>query len=80
MHAQVVKALAVYLNNYQLLPLARIRELFRDLYGQAPSESLILTAGEEVVDKITPSLAAIREQLIASPVVHCDETGLRVRG
>lgn len=30
-----LKAQAVYLNNYQLMPLARIRELFGDLYGLA---------------------------------------------
>jgi transposase len=75
-----VKAMAVYLNNYQLIPLARICELFSDLYGQAPSESLIVSASKEVVDRITPSLAAIREQLTASSVIHCDETGLRVEG
>ena len=33
-----VKALAVYLSNYQMLPLARLCELFADLTGQAPSE------------------------------------------
>ena len=75
-----MKALAVYLSNYQMLPLARLCELFADLTGHAPSESLILTACETVAEKIVPSLAAIREQLIASPVVHCDETGQRVKG
>jgi transposase len=75
-----MKALAVYLSNYQMLPLARLCELFADLTGQAPSESLILAACETVAGKIVPPLAAIREQLIASPVVHCDETGMRVKG
>ncbi len=75
-----VKALAVYLSNYQMLPLARLCELFADLTGQAPSESLILAACDAVAEKTVPSLEAIREQLIASPVVHCDETGQRVRG
>ena len=75
-----LKAQAVYLNAYHLLPLARIRELLADLYGQAPSESLILTASEAVAEEIVPSLEAIREQLTASPVAHCDETGLRVEG
>jgi len=75
-----VKAIAVYLNNYQFIPLARVRELLSDLYGQAPGESSILSASKELVGGIAPSLEAIREQLIASPVVHCDETGLRVEG
>ena len=75
-----VKSLAVYLNNYQFLPLARLRELFSDLYGHAPSEAWIVSASEKMVDEIAPSLEAIREQLVASPVIHCDETGLRVEG
>ena len=35
-----VKAPAVYLNAYQFIPQGRRRELFSDLSGQAPSESL----------------------------------------
>ena len=75
-----VKSLAVYLSNYQFIPLARLRELFSDLYGHAPSESWIVSASKEMVDGIAPSLEAIRERLTASPVIHCDETGLRVEG
>ena len=75
-----VKSLAVYLSNYQFLPLARLRELFFDLYGHAPSESWIVSASKEMVDEIAPALEAIREQLVASPVLHSDETGLRVEG
>jgi transposase len=33
-----------------------------------------------MVDEIAPALEAIREQLVASPVLHSDETGLRVEG
>jgi transposase len=75
-----VKAVSVYLSNYQFLPLARLRELFSDLYGHAPSESWIVSASKEMVDEIAPALASIREQLVASPVLHSDETGLRVEG
>ena len=73
-----VKAVAVYLNTYQFIPLARLRELLSDLYGHAPSESWIVSASKEAVDGIAPSLTAIEEQLTASAVIHCDETGLRV--
>jgi transposase len=75
-----LKAQAVYLNSYQLLPLARICELFGDWYGHVPSEALILNANRAVVEQIQPSLEAIQTQLIASDVVHCDESGLRVEG
>jgi transposase len=75
-----IKAQAAYLNNYQLIPLARTCELLEDFYGHAPAEALILDANAAVGDQIEPSLEAIQQQLIASPVVHFDESGLRVEG
>lgn len=75
-----IKAQAAYLNNYQLIPLARTCELLGDFYGHTPAEALILDANAAVVDQIEPSLEATQRQLIASPVVHFDESGLRVEG
>jgi transposase len=75
-----IKAQAAYLNNYQLIPLARTCELLGDFYGHTPAEALILDANTTVVDQIEPGLEATRQQLIASPVVHFDESGLRVEG
>ena len=73
-----IKAQAAYLNNYQLIPLARTCELLGDFYGHTPAEALILDANATLVDQIEPSLEAIQQQLIAAPVVHFDESGLRV--
>jgi len=75
-----IKAQAVYLNAYQLLPLARIRELFGDFYGHAPSESVILGSLEQAQGQIQPALDAIEALLCQSDVVHNDETGMRVEG
>jgi len=75
-----IKAQAAYLNNYQLIPLARTCELLGDFYGHTPAEALILGANAAVVNQIEPSLEATQRQLIASPVVHFDESGLRVEG
>jgi transposase len=75
-----IKAQSAYLNNYQLIPLARTCELLGDFYGHTPAEALILSANAAVVNQIEPSLEATQRQLIASPVVHFDESGLRVEG
>jgi transposase len=75
-----IKAQAAYLNNYQLIPLARTCELLGDFYGHAPAEALVLDANAELVSQIEPSLEATQQQLIASDVVHFDESGLRVEG
>jgi transposase len=75
-----IKAQAAYLNNYQLIPLARTCELLGDFYGHTPAEALILDANAALMDQIEPSLEATQRQLMASPVLHFDESGLRVEG
>jgi transposase len=75
-----IKAQASYLNNYQLIPWARTCELLGDFYGHTPAEALVQEANVAVVESIEPSLKATKEQLIASDVVHFDESGLRVEG
>jgi len=39
-----VKSLAVYLNQYQLLPYERVTEVFQDLLGQSISQGTLLNA------------------------------------
>ena len=75
-----IQAQAAYLNNYQLLPLARICELFADLYGHAPAEALILKANQRLAAEIEPALSAIVQKLKEADTVHCDESGMRVEG
>jgi len=75
-----IKAQAVYLNNYQLLPIARTIELFRDFYGHSPSEAFIFSANASMVEAISPSLEAIKAALIKEHLVQFDESGLRVEG
>jgi len=70
-----IKAQAAYLNNYQLIPLARTCELLGDFYGHTPTEALVLEANATVAEQIEPTLEAIKQQLIASDVAHFDESG-----
>ena len=75
-----LKALACYLYSQQFIPLARIRELLTALYGHAPSEPVVLAAAHQLASRTQASLEQIRQQLRAAPVVHFDESGLRVDG
>ena len=70
-----LKAQATYLNNYQLIPLARTCELLEDFYGHRPTEAFVLEANATLVDQAEPSLATIQQQLIAADVAHFDESG-----
>jgi transposase len=75
-----VRAQAVYLGLYQLLPLARIRDLLAEWYGHSPSEAVIVDAMRQARAQVTPTTRAIESQLMAAAVVHVDETGLYVDG
>ena len=75
-----VKALACYLYSQQFIPLARITELLTALYGSAPSEPVVLAATRQLASRTQASLEQIRQRLIAAPVVHFDESGMRVAG
>jgi transposase len=79
-YGPLLKAQAVYLNNYQLIPLARTCELLGDFYGHTPSEAIVLAGNETLVSNIEPTLDTIHRQIIAADVVHFDESGMRVEG
>jgi transposase len=73
-------AQAVYLTVYQLIPLARACEMFEDLYGQSPSQAFLLEAQAACEQQIDPVVKRIKHGLIASDIVHFDESGVRVEG
>nr|QNO46673.1 hypothetical protein GCLKPONB_00004 [Methanosarcinales archaeon ANME-2c ERB4] len=75
-----IKAMAVYQNNYQFVPLGRIGDFFEDIYDHRPTEGIILQANATCAENIKPANDAIKELLINSHVVNFDETGLRVEG
>ena len=74
-----VKALSVYLMGYQLLPYDRTRELLWDLFGvPAPGVGTLYSALERGFEGLAGAEERIKEGLRRAPVVHFDETGLRV--
>ena len=73
-------AQAVYLTVYQMLPLARACELFEDFYGQSPSQAFVLEAQTACQQQIAPAVDHIQQGILASQVVHFDESGVRVEG
>lgn len=70
----------VYLRVAQLLPLRRIRQLVDDLFGQPVSEATVEGAVQSVHDALPPFERALVAALQRSPVLHADESGLRVAG
>lgn len=75
-----IKALAVYLQDYQLLPYQRTSQLLLDLFGASISPFSVQLARRTCAELLAPVTETIKEALIGSPVVHFDETGMRVEG
>jgi transposase len=73
-----LKATAVYLTQYQLLPLQRTKELFFDVFSHGLSEGTLGHATAECFGKLAAAEDAIKERIRQSAVAHFDETGLRV--
>jgi transposase len=73
-----IKALALYLRCYQLLPSARTAQLLTDLFGNAPSEGTLDNLVQQAAGTLAPLVEHIRAALTAAPVAHFDETGCYV--
>lgn len=71
-----LKGLMIYLLDYQLLPSARVEELFADVLGCEISEGTLYTSRERCFAELVNVEALIQEQVAASEVMHCDETGM----
>jgi transposase len=79
-YGATLKGLMVYLLDYQLLPSARVAELLSDVLGCELSEATLYTSRESCFAGLASVEAAIVEQLQHAEVLHCDETGMRVKG
>jgi transposase len=76
-----LKAQAVYVTQYPFVPLERPSELCADLYGHPVGEGTLVGATQEMTAAVMPAKAQGQEQVRAvEPVVHFDESGLRVPG
>jgi transposase len=80
-YGPALKAQAVYFNQYQFIPLERTSEMFADLYGYPVGEGTMVAATQEMAAAVIPANEQVKGQLrAAEPVVHFDESGLRVTG
>lgn len=77
-YGPALKARAVYLLNYQLLPYQRTGELLRDLFGCAVSPATLSGMVREGAANLMEAELEIKEQLGRGAILHADETGLRV--
>ncbi len=75
-----VQAVAVYLRNYQLIPVKRTIELFKDLFKISLSEGTIVNMTTRCADQLSGFMEKVKQKLINAKILHSDETGINIRG
>jgi transposase len=75
-----MQALAVYLSQFQLLPMERLQELCRDVLGCHLSEGTLANWLAQAARTLEPSMQHLKDLLGRSRVMHADETGARIKG
>lgn len=74
-----IKALAVALHSYHVLPYARTAELLASLVGPGPSAGSLTRWTRAAAATLAPADRAAAAAITASPAAHADETGLHVQ-
>jgi len=75
-----LKALCVYLQNYQMLPFQRCSEFIFDLTGHQVATGSLANFQQKCVDSLEDYQQEVSKQLLKSPLLHADETGIRLNG
>lgn len=75
-----IQAHGVYLSQYQLLPYQRTADYFHDQGGIPISEGTLYNFNRRAYELLERFESISRKRLIASSVLHGDETGINVNG
>lgn len=75
-----VRALAVYLNQYQLVPQERTHEALADLFGCTLSDGTVAAWVAQASATLGSTVAHIGDLVAAGAHQHGDETGIRIAG
>lgn len=75
-----LKAHAVYMSQYQLIPYKRIQEYLGEQMGIPVSEGSLYNFNKEAYGVLKPFAEKSKDHLVESEVLHVDETGINVNG
>lgn len=75
-----VKAQAVYLSQYQLIPYQRAQEYFQDQMNLPISAGSIYNFNQQAFCLLEQFEQKLIGKLLASPMLHADETGINIDG
>lgn len=75
-----VKAQAVYLSQYQLIPYQRVQEQFRDQFQLPVSVGSIFAFNQQAYALLEQFELKLIAKMLLSSVLHADETGINIGG
>lgn len=75
-----LKAHAVYMSQYQLIPYKRIQEYFEEQIGIPLSEGSLYNFNKEAYEYLEPFEGKTKAELVKSEVMHADETSISKNG
>ncbi|NJL50268.1 MAG: transposase [Blastochloris sp.] len=73
-----LRAFVIYLRSVQGIPLARLRDVMRDLFGLDISEGALVNILAAGATPFASAVAVIKAKLLTGTTIASDETGLRV--
>ncbi len=73
-----VKSFAVYMSQYQLIPYARVQEVFKDQFDLKISQGTLCNFNREAFDKLENFELEIIKGLRNEEVLNADETGIKI--
>jgi hypothetical protein len=79
-YGETIRSLSVMLTNYANVSIDKTHKILNDLLGLPISGGTIKAINAKFAGKTGGILSEIKEKLLKSPVLHLDETGLRVNG
>lgn len=79
-YGEGIKSLCVYLQNYQMLPFARCKEFIEDLTGHRISTGSLSNFQKLCFNRLQEYQKLVKQLVLQSPVLHADETGIRLNG
>lgn len=79
-YGQSIKAHSVYLSLFQLIPYERVADYFCNEIKIPISVGSLFNFNQEAYDRLEEFEILVKEKLIASALLHVDETGINVNG
>ena len=75
-----VKAQAVYLSQYQLIPYERVQAQFGEMWGIDISTGSLFTFNQQAYQRLSAFELLAKKMLASQKVLHVDETGVNING